>query len=107
MLNLTIITLYRRWKAATPGSSECYNLSLSLQHHALLNKDEVLAAMLSGVLSKKEMHSFMTLGGNWGSCTKENNVAWHSFFVSLRSHYDELPKDIQDSLDWYQRTHGW
>ena len=78
-----------------------------LKKFARENQDALYDLVFSEMPKDKELHDLIWLGDHGGSVARSYNIEWVDFIARVRARKDELPDDIQRSLNWQEDVHGW
>ena len=107
------VTPHLIWKEyknlqTTPSGNMYQEQYLRLQKICRENQDVLYDLVFSGHCTEKEMQELIWFGMDHpGSCRRRDNLNWVGFVARVRERKNELPYGIRNSLDWYEKTHGW
>ena len=81
-----------------------YDKLASLMRH---NQDAVIELFCSGQIAFMDIERMLSVMGHGGSVAKEDNLHMIPFYARLRERKNELPIEVQASLDWLWEVHGY
>jgi len=103
----TLLAEYRKLKATPSGEAHAKQF-LKVERLAQENQQELYELVFSKIAWRDmELDNLIWLGSHKGSMAREYNEHWADFIARVRARKNELPDDIQSSLDWQERVHGW
>ena len=99
---------WRFWLLGEAKHQAHYDQYGHLKSMVQRNQDALYDLVFSGEITNwKELHSLIFFGGHGGSVSKADNLHWASFVARVRERSNELPEEIQSSLAWLHRVHGY
>lgn len=101
-----ILEKYRQLKRTQSGSRHAERYE-ELKILVRMNQNGLFSLIFSGKLTADEQLILIWFGGHGGSCAKRHNEDWVHFVSRIRERQAELSEEIQRSLDWYLKVHGW
>ena len=92
----------RYWSA----SDKMARLYDQIKDYALRHEDAVVELMLSDEVPNEDKSALLVVGHGLTMGRKDNPHLWERM-ARLRQHKDKLPEEVQVTLDWLERVHGW